>query len=493
MSSGTSPIFLTALFVYYIFIGSASILAVKFSEEGGKEKLSYNTAVAVFFIEFFKLVAAILFDRLGYCGSSSESKRSTTLANWARYGGPALLYAVCNNLAFVAITLLGPAMFSLFVNSKILFAAVAGALLLKQKFTTIQWLGLVNLVFALIVSKVRMLGGSDCPAKALLRNLVSSSIEDANGSAAEPQPLVDDSILFADHSFQSAHFGQIAVDGIQKVISSFGGSAFFSPMMALQASSADEIMESSGASARSLQEGAAKATGEAARTGVASPAEQFGAFFLGFICVMIMSVGSGLSGAVNEWLLKAVDSDVPLMRKNAWGYQWGCLLNFVGIIFFQSGKDNPMMGVFDGFSIKVWLIVFVNVALGLTVSLVLKYLDNVIKCIGGVMIIFVCALASAVLFDQPCTPEFLVAACIFGISSYLYIGAHNKVLLAAQQAEEDKAEQQTGKDYLYGTPSRHEDEQMLVVDVDKAELPDDTAPFKDDGSLKIFGRREGGL
>eukprot|EP00392_Amoebophrya_sp_AT5.2_P007889 g7908.t1 len=355
-----SPL-LVILFVYYIFMGSASILVVKFSESGGG-KLVYNVAAAVFFIEFFKLVAAVFLDRLGLCGSTPDSRRTTSFVSWLRYeyAGPALMYAVQNNLGFYAISLLGPPLFSLFVNAKILFAALSGAVLLRQHFTSVQWLALVNLVLALVVSKIHTLGG-DC-------GVVSSAAGGGGGGAKGGR----------------VGGGRMLLEGV------FDGAG----------------------EERSIETANVVQNGE--KTTFTSDHDR------GL---------TGLSGAVNEWLLKAVDADVPLMRKNAWTYQWGMVFNLAALVLLEPGKLlDPVSLFFQGFNGGVWAIIAVNVLLGLSVSLVLKYFDNIIKCIGGVIIIFTTTFASYVFFETEICAEFVVAVLIFGVASLLYVGGHNNVL-----------------------------------------------------------------
>ena len=86
-------------------------------------------------------------------------KKTTTWHNWMRYSGPALLYAVQNNLNIYATSYLSAHVFALFNNGKVVFAAVCAKFLLGQKFSIIQWLSLFLLVLALCVSKLKTLLG----------------------------------------------------------------------------------------------------------------------------------------------------------------------------------------------------------------------------------------------------------------------------------------------------------------------------------------------
>ncbi|CAD7946200.1 unnamed protein product [Amoebophrya sp. A120] len=497
--------FLVGLFAYYICMGSASILVVKFSEASGG-KLVYNVAVAVFFIELLKLCAALVFDNMGLCGSTKESRRSTTMAGWVRYAGPAFMYAIQNNLGFYAISLLGPPLFSLFVNSKILFAAVSGWFLLEQHFTKVQWLGLVNLVLALVVSKVRTIG--ECGLK--LRQLMwdeDAAIAMSNASMNpsyfwdrhlhEASVLLDlpptsglldsTSVAASEAGSATSLLQQGGSTGAGRVLSSASSTTSAAAQMLFpdynlfgESTASSSVWSSPIAAAGTVVAGAsnagAGATSEQYYTvadasavrllqagtspaGIEPPSAGFGSFVLGMICVTIMSVTSGLSGAVNEWLLKSIDSDVPLMRKNAWTYQWGCIFNLGGaaatygvmharsllrhgaVAFSSADRSREQSAsssststredsgsIFHGFTWAVGLLVVCECSYGLSVSLILRYFDNVVKCIGGVVIIFVTTFMSWIFFDSEVCPEFVVSVLIFGISSLLYVGDFNAVL-----------------------------------------------------------------
>merc|ERR1739844_661854 len=102
------------------------------------------------------------------------------------------------------------------------------------------------------------------------------------------------------------------------------------------------------------------------------------------------------------------------------------VFNFIGMVLTamkqKSETDkvpdfgtDPFGNLFYGFNFGVWIIVVTNVSLGVTVSLVLKYFDNVAKCIGGVCIIFCCTGASWVFFGTEICPEFQLAVILFGM------------------------------------------------------------------------------
>ena len=111
---------------------------------------------------------------------------------------------------------------------------------------------------------------------------------------------------------------------------------------------------------------------------------------------------SGLSGVVNEWLLKKADTSVNMWQKNKWTYQWGMIFNVGGLLIqnlaevispsestsSSEGTSSLFSGFFRGYNFWVCCLVVANVLLGTSVSLILKYFDNVVKGFGFTLIIF---------------------------------------------------------------------------------------------------------
>ena len=288
--------FTIVLFVYYILIGTSTVVVVKYTENA-EGKLVYNTASAIFCVEFIKLLFAYGFDYAGMCGSSPDKLKSTSWGNWLRYAGPAFLYAVQNNLNVYATFYLSPHVFSLFNNSKVICAAVCGKYLLKQKFSSMQWLSLVLLVLALCVAKVKMLlGVPTCkPSGRLLLELGDSSAY-SEYSALDSNPF-------------------------------HGGAENY--LMPVSAAVTGADLQEEGFTP-SIAEMDKRVLVEGTSPDAATAAAEMATFMLGVFLVVCTSFTSGLSGAVNEWLLKAIDTDVSLMRKNVWTYQWGCIFNTTG-------------------------------------------------------------------------------------------------------------------------------------------------------------------
>jgi len=164
-----------------------------------------------------------------------------------------------------------------------------------------------------------------------------------------------------------------------------------------------------------------------------SPQEQVGVglFLWGIVLVLAASFISGMAGVSNELLLKKRDTDVGLWRKNIWTYEWGVIFNFLGLLaskFFEgggAGTGNPLLDFFHGYDVYVWAMIVVTALLGISVSLIMKYFDNVVKCFGGSLILYSTTVASVLVFGSKVNAGFVLGLLVYSVSSYFYAGDHN--------------------------------------------------------------------
>lgn len=321
------------LLIYYVLVSSSSILVVKFTEAPGG-RVEYNVTTTVVAAEMLKLAAAWLFDRVWY--SKAGEKAMQPRSSWPdyfRYAVPSLIYAVQNNLLTYGISLLGPSLFSLLGNFKIVATTLLTSVVLSKNFTKIQWISVLLLVLSFFVAKVQLLMGP--PASA---------------------PVV--------------------------------------PI-------------ATGADAGAIAE--------------------MGRFTKGVLVVIMLSLLSGSAAISNEYLLKNVDPHVSFMRKNVWTYQWGVLMNVLYLVFKMQRAESTSM--FHGYSVSVGFLIVINAMLGLSVSMIMKYFDNVTKCFASSLVVYLTAAfeyfyLSAHTVDGP----FMLAVVIFSIASFLYMGSHNDEL-----------------------------------------------------------------
>ena len=134
----------------------------------------------------------------------------------------------------------------------------------------------------------------------------------------------------------------------------------------------------------------------------------------GIALVVLNGCLSATSGVINEWLLKYQDASLPMTLKNARVYAAGALLAI------PTMRLPWTPGALHGFSPSAWAVVCTNAALGLSVSLVLRYADNLVKNFTSAAAVILSALVSAPLFGFQWTYPFVIGALIICCSFLLY-------------------------------------------------------------------------
>lgn len=146
------------------------------------------------------------------------------------------------------------------------------------------------------------------------------------------------------------------------------------------------------------------------------------------------SFTSGLAGSCNEFLLKNTDESVGFFTKSMWTYQWGVVLNFIAVLRpvllqqYQAGASSSLHAALshlaDGFDqTSVWFLIAVNATNGLAVGLILKHFDNIVKCFGNVLMVYLVTLMSFLFVpgtQKHVDGGLMVGMSLYAVSSYLY-------------------------------------------------------------------------
>ena len=66
--------------------------------------------------------------------------------------------------------------------------------------------------------------------------------------------------------------------------------------------------------------------------------------------------------------------------------------------------------------------VFVTALLGISVSMIMKYFDNIVKCFGGSLILYSTTLASMFFFGSRVDADFVLGLLVYSVSSFFYAG-----------------------------------------------------------------------
>mmetsp|Transcript_33222 Transcript_33222/g.80675 ORF Transcript_33222/g.80675 Transcript_33222/m.80675 type:complete len:586 (-) Transcript_33222:129-1886(-) len=150
--------------------------------------------------------------------------------------------------------------------------------------------------------------------------------------------------------------------------------------------------------------------------------------FIGASILMINSWLSAVSGITNEWLVKHQDSRAPLMMKSIQLYFWGTAINLIAWIV----TDTHGVSLSEqGLTPLVWCIIVNNAAVGLSVSFIMKYADNIVKCFSTAAAVFISAILSSILFNFSLDLPFVVGLFVYSSAFFLYFGGHNSILKSA--------------------------------------------------------------
>mmetsp|Transcript_63678 Transcript_63678/g.105886 ORF Transcript_63678/g.105886 Transcript_63678/m.105886 type:complete len:337 (+) Transcript_63678:115-1125(+) len=171
---------------------------------------------------------------------------------------------------------------------------------------------------------------------------------------------------------------------------------------------------------------------------------------MGILVLLFNGCLSASSGVFNEWLIKFQDPSASLMLKNAHIYFFGALVSLPSC-------KSPLAGGLDGFDAMAVVIVIVNAATGLCVSLVLKYADNLIKNYCTSVAVILSTLASVICCGFSISQSFVVGVAIVLCAMFLYFGEHNKLLVVHDTIASQE-------------PASPHDEEALLTDSEK-ELP----------------------
>ncbi|XP_025110277.1 UDP-N-acetylglucosamine transporter-like isoform X2 [Pomacea canaliculata] len=139
---------------------------------------------------------------------------------------------------------------------------------------------------------------------------------------------------------------------------------------------------------------------------------------VGLVAVFAMCVSSGFAGVYFEKILKT--SVQSLWAKNVQMAFFSVVLGVAAIWIFDSSTVSEN-GLFQGYNIITVIIILQQAAVGLIVSLVIKYADNILKGFASsVSIILTMIISHLFLHDLVITSSFLVGTATVICSVVLY-------------------------------------------------------------------------
>ena len=138
----------------------------------------------------------------------------------------------------------------------------------------------------------------------------------------------------------------------------------------------------------------------------------------GFFIVFAMCLSSGFACVYMELLLKSTEASLWMRNVQ---------LSVIGVCFSLSscyvrdGAAIAARGFFIGYTFAVWSTIVLMAIGGLTVAVVMKYADNILKIFATSASLLLVSLVSAEIFqDLVITPAYVAGAGAVLLSVYLY-------------------------------------------------------------------------
>jgi len=130
-------------------------------------------------------------------------------------------------------------------------------------------------------------------------------------------------------------------------------------------------------------------------------------------CIVLLNVlASGAGSVISELLLKGTGEDTSdsIHWKNMQLYSYGIL--FGCISYVQSTETVGTGNAFEGFNWAAWATVASLTIMGISVSFVLKHIDNIAKCFVTVLSMLAVALIQATLENDVLTLKLCIGVCL---------------------------------------------------------------------------------
>jgi len=138
---------------------------------------------------------------------------------------------------------------------------------------------------------------------------------------------------------------------------------------------------------------------------------------LGFLSALGAALFTGFAGVFLEKILKS--SDVSVWVRNI-------QLSLVSLplalctAYVNDGTELSSKGFFYGYDFFVCFLILLNAVGGLTVAMVVKHADNILKCFATSLATLILSISSIYLFNLDLSLQFILGVILVLVSSFLY-------------------------------------------------------------------------
>ncbi len=159
---------------------------------------------------------------------------------------------------------------------------------------------------------------------------------------------------------------------------------------------------------------------------------------LGICAVLLASVSSGLAGVVLEKIYKEVSTGSDVIIHDVWTRN--VQLSVISLPFAMSGiliRDMDSFfkerGIFRGYNSVVWCIIGLQASGGIFIAFVMKYTDNIVKCLALSVSVCLCAVYSFASNDVDWSPQLMAGVLIVVSSVSAYSFGESKTSVPLSQ------------------------------------------------------------
>lgn len=152
-------------------------------------------------------------------------------------------------------------------------------------------------------------------------------------------------------------------------------------------------------------------------------------FDMNVFLVLAQAFCSAVAGVYNEFLYKKPGAgDVSINVQNLYLYTWTTLCTASYLVATEEPSVLRPSNYFAGFDFRVWMIVLVTVFLGISVSLILKHRDIIVKLFAQAVHSPVEVVAAHFVLGTPLNWLIGIATSLIAISTYLFYRPVQKAL-----------------------------------------------------------------
>jgi UDP-galactose transporter len=155
--------------------------------------------------------------------------------------------------------------------------------------------------------------------------------------------------------------------------------------------------------------------------------------FLGLMILLLMCTCSTASSIYTEINYKKTQ-ELSIFYQNSVLYIYGIIVNLLWLIFSDAGTLGDE-GLFGGFDRRAFVVLLAQSSMGVSLSFIFKYLDNIVYVISLTVSMFISAIFSIVYYDFEFTMSFGCALAIVTVSIYHYY--RSKILEKYRLSESD--------------------------------------------------------